>query len=105
VQLVEVVEPKLILYEYRNIGMYGIQKSRNIVRRVSREIKYKVGKRVVLAYLIARRGEEGDDNNRVWHLALYALDDGTTLFKLSKRCSVYPHHMVCDACHTLFDTA
>lgn len=70
--------------------MGDVEKTAGIRRRVDRQIENIVRARVVLADLVARGREEGNENLVFGAFAADAFDDGTTLFEFAERSRMDP---------------
>ena len=81
---VKIVIPKLILDEESHHRPHQSQEAYGIYGGVERQVAYYVGTLVILAHLIARRGEEGQEYLVFRMLLAQTLNNGASLFKLSE---------------------
>ena len=86
----EVVVPKLILHEKGHDRAYRAKEAARVADGVDREVGDDVRPLVVLAHLVARRREEGEQDLVVGKLAAYGLHQRTALLKLAERRGMKP---------------
>ena len=86
-----VVEPELILDEECHLGTHKVEETIDIAGRVERQVTYHIGPLIVLAHLVARGREEGEQYLVLRILATEAFHQGAPLLKLAKRCSMEPY--------------
>ena len=85
------VVPELILYEERHLGLHQTEEACHIARGVHWQIAHNVGTLIVLAHLVARRTEEGEQYLVLGMLAAEAFHERASLLKLSQGCGMEPH--------------
>ena len=90
VQDMEVVVPKLILHEKGHDRAYRAKEATRVADGVDREVGDDVRPLVVLAHLVARRREEGEQDLVDGKLAAYGLHQRTALLKLAERRGMKP---------------
>ena len=90
----QIVVPKLIFDEKSQQRIGKRNEFSCICRRIVRKIDHPVGIRVVFSHLIARGRVERKQYLEVRLLSFEAFDKHTPLFKLAKRSTMKPNHLV-----------
>ena len=90
-QDMQVVIPELVLDEERHHGADITQEATGIGDGVQRQVADDVGAGIILAYLIARRREECQQDFVLRMILSQLFDQRTALFELSQRGSMEPH--------------
>ena len=93
-QLLEIVEPEVVLGKKHHRRMQQVDKPRGVGGCVHRQIAHKVGLAVVLAHLIARRGEKCHAHPVFRMPSAELLQHRACLFKLSQRRGVEPGRLL-----------
>ena len=91
VQYVDVVAPELIFYKVYSLGTRHFYKLYGVERSVEGQVTYHIGPSIVLAHLIARGREKGEQYFAFGVLAPQALHERAALFKLAQRGGMKPH--------------
>ena len=84
------VEPVLVFDEDGDLGMGDVEEAAGVPRGVERQVEEVVGPFVVLADLVARGGEEGEQDLVFGMRPAQVLDDRASLFEFSERGDVNP---------------
>ena len=79
-----VIVPELVLDEESDTGTYGAQETQGIGGGVDGEVADEVSEFVVLAYFVARGGEEGEEDLLMGIYLAILLYDGTPLLELTE---------------------
>ena len=90
-QNMQVVIPELVLDEERHHGADVAQEATGIGDGVQRQVADDVGAGIILAYLIARRREERQQDFVLGVILTQLFHQRTALFELSQRGSMEPH--------------
>ena len=89
-QDMQIIVPELILDEEGHHRTHQSQETDGIKWRVKRKITDDVGTLIILAHLVTRRREEGEQNLVLRMELAHPLHDGTALFKLAQRGGMEP---------------
>lgn len=89
-QLVERVQPKLVLDKEGEGGADTVEEGTDAAREVEREVAYDIGAGVVAADVVARGGEEREEDFVVGVALANGFKQGSPLLKLTERGGVEP---------------
>ena len=86
----DIVHPELILDEEGHLGLHMTEGAYDVARRIERQVADDVGSGIVLPHLVARGGEECEQNLILGMLAAETFHEGPSLLKLAERGGVEP---------------
>lgn len=90
-QAEQVVAPELVLDEDGGHGLYLVEEALGEAGQVEGQVADGVGAGPVLPHLVARGGEEGEQDPEVGPFAPEPLHEGASLLELAERGGVHPH--------------
>lgn len=90
IESVEAVEPEVVFDEKGYIGVHQLHQLPGVATGVGRKVANNVGKGIVLAYFVARGGEESQADFVFGMANAKCFDDRSGLFELSKRRGMEP---------------
>ena len=93
-ELAEVVVPEFVFDEEGRHGAVGVEQAACVARGVHGEVGDAVGQGVVLAHLVARGGEEGEQDFGVGMPLAVGLEHGARLLELAQAGGMEPHPVV-----------